>query len=237
VGGEPPPGAQAHLSEEQIPRRIVYPLSMIWQDFRYGLRSLRKQPSFTLLAVVALALGIGAATTIFSAIHGVLLDPFPYTNASRVVQIMIHDVSSSRPGGRTYFTVPEYLDFEQQNHVFEEMIGGTFEDILVPNGEGTDQYQGGGLLMRGFVSLQQVDLGFDPHNLLLSRPPLPKGQYKTAAADAGGAAGWKIARGQARERYHDDASGERHGIARPFNRFALRVGPGSENRRLRNPLV
>src|SRR5512133_1437156 len=96
----------------------------IWQDLRYGLRGLRKQPSFTFLAVLALALGIGAATTIFSAIQNVLLDPFPYTNAERVVQIMIHDVTSSRPGGRMFFPVPEFLDYQEQNHVFEEMIGG-----------------------------------------------------------------------------------------------------------------
>ena len=56
----------------------------ILQDLRYGLRGLRNQPGFTLLAVVALALGIGAATTIFSVIENVLLDPFPYTDAHRI---------------------------------------------------------------------------------------------------------------------------------------------------------
>ena len=60
-------------------------MTSIWQDFRYGLRGLRNQPGFTCLAVLALALGIGAATTIFSAIQNVLLDPFPYTDADRVV--------------------------------------------------------------------------------------------------------------------------------------------------------
>jgi len=49
----------------------------MWQDFRYGLRSIRNQPAFTTLAVLTLALGIGAATTIFSVIQNVLLDPFP----------------------------------------------------------------------------------------------------------------------------------------------------------------
>ena len=115
----------------------------IWQDLRYGVRGLRKQPSFTLLAVLALALGIGAATTIFSAIHGVLLDPFPYTDAKRVVQVQIHDLASSRPGGRMFYPVPEFLDIQEENHVFEDIIGGTYEDVMIPNGEGTDQVQGG----------------------------------------------------------------------------------------------
>jgi putative ABC transport system permease protein len=118
-------------------------MQTLWHDVRYGLRGLRKQPSFSLLAVLALALGIGAATTIFSAIYGVLLNPFPYTDAERVVQVAIHDVTNSRPGGRMYYSVPEFLDIQEQNHVFESMIGGTAEDVMIPNGEGTDQVMGG----------------------------------------------------------------------------------------------
>src|SRR5437879_13297557 len=95
----------------------------IVQDFRYGLRGLRKQPSFAALAVLALALGIGAATTIFSVIDNVLLDPFPYTNAERVVTPQIHDVKDSGQGGRSFFKLPEFLEYQNQNHVFEEVIG------------------------------------------------------------------------------------------------------------------
>ena len=115
----------------------------IWQDLRYGLRGLRNQPAFASLAVVSLALGIGAATTIFSVIQNVLLDPFPYTDAKKVVAIQIHDVSSSRPGGRTFFQTPEFLDYQEQNHVFEDVIGGTTEDALYTTGEGTEQFTGG----------------------------------------------------------------------------------------------
>src|SRR5215471_10452680 len=106
----------------------------IWQDLRYGAKMLLKQPGFTLMAVLTLALGIGSTTTIFSAIQNILLDPFPYTDAHRVVSIQIHDTSNSRPGGRTYFQTPEFLDYQEQNHVFEEVIGGTVDDVLYDTG-------------------------------------------------------------------------------------------------------
>src|SRR5262245_49977022 len=118
-------------------------MQTIWQDIRYGVRGFRKQPGFTALAVLTLALGIGAATTIFSVIQNVLLDPFPYVNADRVGMIQIHDTSSSRPGGRTAFQAAEFLDYEAENHFFEEVIGGGFEDVLLTTGEGTQQFNGG----------------------------------------------------------------------------------------------
>src|SRR5213592_3133471 len=86
-------------------------MQAIWQDIRYGLRGFRSQPGFALLAVLTLALGSGATTTIFSIIQNVLLDPFPYINADRVAMIQIHDTSSSRPRGRTAFQTPEFLDY------------------------------------------------------------------------------------------------------------------------------
>src|SRR5213592_3319445 len=99
-------------------------MQAIWQDIRYGLRGFRSQPGFALLAVLTLALGVGATTTIFSVIQNVLLDPFPYIDADRVAMIQIHDTSSNRPGGRTAFQTPEFLDYQEQSHVFEEVIGG-----------------------------------------------------------------------------------------------------------------
>ncbi len=112
------------------------------RDFRYGLRGLRQRPGFALLAIIALALGIGATTTIFSVIENVLLDPFPYADAGRIVSIVIHDQARSGPGGRSWFEVPEFLDYKEQNHVFEEVIGGGNQDVLYTSGPGTERFDG-----------------------------------------------------------------------------------------------
>jgi putative ABC transport system permease protein len=116
----------------------------VHQDVRYGLRSLRKQPAFTAAAVLALALGIGASTTIFSVIQNVLLDPYPmYANVDRIVGLRVHDDASARPGGRQFFQVPEFLDYQVQATSFEEVIAGTGEDTLYTSKEGTEQFSGG----------------------------------------------------------------------------------------------
>jgi len=114
-----------------------------WMDLSYGARGLRNQPGFASIAILTLALGIGAATTIFSVIYNVLLDPFPYADAKRVVVIQIHDLASSNPGGRQGLQTAEFLDYQEQSHVFEEVIGGSFQDALQSTAEGTEQFSGG----------------------------------------------------------------------------------------------
>jgi putative ABC transport system permease protein len=115
----------------------------LWQDLKYGVRGIGQRPGFAILAMLTLALGIGAATTIFSVIKNVLLDPFPYIDARRVASIQIRDLSRSQPGGRTAFQVPEFLEYQSQNSVFEEVIAGTTEDVLMTTGESTEFLQGG----------------------------------------------------------------------------------------------
>jgi putative ABC transport system permease protein len=145
------------------------------QDLRYGARTLMKNPGFTSLAVLTLALGIGATTTIFSAIQNILLDPFPYKDASRVVSIQVHDTSSSRPGGRSWFQSPEFLDFHEQSQVFEEVIGVTVDDVLYDSGAGMEQFFGGYVTPNAFSFLgvpAQLGRGITPDDARPGAPPV-----------------------------------------------------------------
>ena len=85
------------------------------QDLRYALRHLRRSPSLTALAVVTLALGIGASTTIFSVVYGVLLRPLPYKDPSRIMAVF--EVNTK--GAWSRLADPNFDDFRDQNHAFE----------------------------------------------------------------------------------------------------------------------
>ena len=112
--------------------------SWLWQDSLYAWRTIRKDRGFFLTAVLALALGIGSTTAIFSVIYNVLLEPFPYTDGQRLMAIMIHDRNSTDEFGRQGYSVPEFLDYQEQNHVFDRSIGVRQDGVLM-TGEGAPQ--------------------------------------------------------------------------------------------------
>jgi predicted permease len=92
-------------------------MSTLWQDLRYGVRMITKSPGFTLLAVMALALGICANTTIFSFVNGLVLRPLiGVKEPERLVAVYTSDFSSGLYGGSSY---PDYLDFRNQADAFE----------------------------------------------------------------------------------------------------------------------
>ena len=84
------------------------------KDIRIGVRSLLKRPGFTIIAILTLALGIGASTAIFSVVDGVLLRPLPYPHAEQIVQL--REVSPR--GGRMAFAEPNFLDLRTRSHSF-----------------------------------------------------------------------------------------------------------------------
>ena len=117
-------------------------METLGQDVRYALRNLRKTPGFAAVAVITLALGIGASTAIFSVIDNILMEPFPYPDAQRFYSVFIHDTERSEPGGRPAFIGPELLDYMQQNHVFDRAIANDQTDVLYRSGEGTQRFDG-----------------------------------------------------------------------------------------------
>ena len=113
------------------------------EDIRFALRAFVRHPGFTLIAVLTLALGIGSAAAIFSVIQNVLIDPAPYADIDRIVSPRIRDMTRDQQGGRTAFQTPEFLEYQRQATVFDEVIAGDFEDVLLSSKEGTEQYSGG----------------------------------------------------------------------------------------------
>ncbi len=105
-------------------------LGAIWLDFRYAMRSLRKGRVSVALALVALALGIGATTVIFSVVYSVVIHPYPYRDPDRLLQIYVHDTKQSGEYGRFYMTVDEFLDYKEQNNVFSNFMGGNIVDVV-----------------------------------------------------------------------------------------------------------
>jgi putative ABC transport system permease protein len=93
----------------------------VWHDLRHGLRSWRAQPSLYAIALTALALGIGANTTIFSVIQTVLLRPFPYRDAARLVNLF---ETEPKNGVQRYFVSPsDYYDWSERSHTLEAFGG------------------------------------------------------------------------------------------------------------------
>jgi len=136
-------------------------LHSVIRDLRHGCRVVIRQPAFSAVAIATLALGIGATTTIFSVIQNVLLDPFDF-NPERMVALEIRDSAAQRPGGRQVFQLPEFLDYREQVHSFEEVIAGATEDVVFSTADGAEQLIGGRVSVNNFTFL-----GVSP---LLGRP-------------------------------------------------------------------
>jgi len=96
-------------------------MNELLQDIRYGLRTLGKSPGFTAVAVLTLAIGIGANTAIFSFVDGLLLKPLPYAEPDRILRVL----EKPPEGGRNGISALNYLDWQKDNKVFEYMAAQT----------------------------------------------------------------------------------------------------------------
>lgn len=128
---------QAHVLEPPVAGAAKSrPLSDLWQDIRYGWRSLRLQPAFTAAAVLTLTLAIGANTAIFSLVNALLLRPLPFADPSSLIWI------SNGPRANSVFSYPEIADLRDRNNVFSGVAAWAPIAASV-NAEGqTDQVSG-----------------------------------------------------------------------------------------------
>jgi putative ABC transport system permease protein len=141
-------------------------MGTLWQDIRYGLRMLVKSPSVSIVATIALALGIGANTAIFSVVNAVLLQPLPFPNSDALMSVW--EQNQTRGSGRNAYSYPNFFDLRDQNHVFEHIAAYHDSDFTLTG-------QGQPVMLHGTVA------SADLFSVLGVKPML--GRTPTAAED------------------------------------------------------
>jgi putative ABC transport system permease protein len=139
-------------------------LAQGFQDVRFGIRMFLRTPGVTALAVLSLALGIMATTAMYSVIHAVVLDPFPYKDVDALMSVRVS--GPGQTGFRTYYTTDHFVEIAERSTLFEGVIASTISDVLW-TGDGDPQR------LRGNYGTPNTFLvmGVPP---LIGRPYLPE---------------------------------------------------------------
>jgi predicted permease len=115
-------------------------MNNLLQDLRYGARMLRKNPGFTLIAVLSLSLGIMATTAMYSVIHAVIIDPFSYKDVDNLMSVKVW--SPNQRGFRTYYSTDQFLEIAERSAIFEGVIALTISDVLWTDGAEPQRLRG-----------------------------------------------------------------------------------------------
>jgi predicted permease len=129
-------------------------LEDVMLQIRLGLRRLRRDPGFTLVAVITLALGIGANTAIFSVVQGVVLAPLPYRAPDRLVAVWQNNLQLGHVVAVSY---PDFLDWQRSAHSFQQMAAFTRQSVDL-TGPGTPEHINGKEISSGFFSTLGTEL-------------------------------------------------------------------------------
>jgi putative ABC transport system permease protein len=114
-------------------------MQTLWQDLRYGARILLKKPGFTLIALITLALGIGANTAIFSVVDAVVFRPLPYDEPARLVQVQPVNLRRGVAGGVPY---PNFADWQDRNRVFERIAAYAENSFIITGSDEAGRIRG-----------------------------------------------------------------------------------------------
>ena len=125
-------------------------LHSIFAEFRYALRQLRQSSSFTAVAILTLALGIGSTTAIFSVINGALLNPYPYKEAERLATPKVFAADQFRAWR---FPAAAFVDFKERNHTFDDVFGLVYHQFHLARSQGAEEFPGGWVTPGTFESL------------------------------------------------------------------------------------
>ena len=147
-------GGVTQLKETNRELRGLPFLETFWQDIRYALRMLHKNPGFAAIAIFALALGIGANTAIFSAAYGILLKQLPYPGASRLIEFRA-DQSGPAPFRTKYLSDPEMDAITTQCDALEQ-TGGSSQVLVTLTGAGEPESLTGMQVFGDFFSVYEV---------------------------------------------------------------------------------
>jgi putative ABC transport system permease protein len=130
------------LQEDRRALQTLPSIEALWHDLRYALRALGRSPGFAAVSIITLGLGIGAATAIYSVIHNVMLAPFPYRDADRMVFPRIYDTQQGPEIGRQGYSAAEVLEFVESSHVFDAATAALGEGVLYRHRTGTESLRG-----------------------------------------------------------------------------------------------
>jgi predicted permease len=144
-------GNRVRAREESREAKLVPWLESTGQDLYYGFRTLRKSPSFAAVAILTLALGIGANTAIFSVVNGVLLNPLPYPDANQIV-CLFEKIPNFDNGSISY---PNFLDWQRMNRTFSA-IAAFRPTAFNLSGDGEPEHLQGEMISAGFFEILGV---------------------------------------------------------------------------------
>jgi predicted permease len=132
-------GGLHQTKEECREARGVSVIGVVFRDLRYAVRVFTKNPAFTVVAMLTLAIGIGANTAIFSLVNAVLLRPLPYPDPQQLLMLW-----GTKGAGNTGFSDANFLDYQEQNHVFAHMA----------------TFGGGGVTLTGLTQPERIRAGY-----------------------------------------------------------------------------